>query len=69
MNEVERRLVGQALERTGGVRTSAAKLLGITLRSLRYRLQKHGVDDGGDDGPTSASMEVAETATKSRPPR
>jgi two-component system response regulator PilR (NtrC family) len=48
LGEVERRLMLQALERTGGVRTSAAKLLGVTLRSLRYRLQKHSLDEGGD---------------------
>lgn len=40
LNEVERRLLVAALDRTGGVRTQAAKLLGITFRSLRYRLEK-----------------------------
>jgi two-component system response regulator PilR (NtrC family) len=52
LGEVERRLIVEALERTGGVRMQAAKLLGITFRSLRYRLQKLGLanDDGeGDD--------------------
>ena len=68
MNEVERRLIVQALDRTGGVRTSASKLLGVTLRSLRYRLQKHGVDDGNEDGPASASLEAAEPAS-SKPER
>ena len=49
--EVERRLLVQALERTGGVRTRAAKLLNVTFRSLRYRLAKYGMDsaDSGDD--------------------
>jgi two-component system response regulator PilR (NtrC family) len=37
LGEVERRLILQALERTGGVRKNAAKLLGVTFRSLRYR--------------------------------
>jgi len=50
LGEVERRLLLQALERSGGVRTQAAKLLGVTFRSLRYRLQKHALGDGGDDG-------------------
>jgi two-component system response regulator PilR (NtrC family) len=53
LGEVERRLLLQALERSGGVRTQAAKLLGVTLRSLRYRLQKHAMEAvggvGGDD--------------------
>ena len=52
LGEVERRLLLSALERTGGLRTAAAKLLGITFRSLRYRLAKHGLDVG--DGAGSA---------------
>jgi two-component system response regulator PilR (NtrC family) len=48
VGELERRLIVQALERTGGVRTQAAKLLGVTLRSLRYRLQKLALADAGD---------------------
>ncbi len=47
LNEVERRLLLSAIDRTAGNRTAAAKLLGITFRSLRYRLSKHGL--GGDD--------------------
>ncbi len=49
LGEIERRLLLQALERTGGVRTQAAKLLGVTLRSLRYRLQKHALGEADDD--------------------
>jgi two-component system response regulator PilR (NtrC family) len=50
MNQVELRLLVQALERTQGVRTSAAKLLGVSFRSLRYRLEKHALDPGGEAG-------------------
>ncbi|MEY4549541.1 MAG: hypothetical protein RL685_5736 [Pseudomonadota bacterium] len=46
MGEIERRLMLEALERTGGVRKAAAQLLGITFRSLRYRLEKHHLDPG-----------------------
>jgi two-component system response regulator PilR (NtrC family) len=51
LHEAERRLLISALERTGGVRKAAAKLLGVTFRSLRYRLAKHalGADLAGDD--------------------
>ncbi len=49
LGEVERRFILQALERSGGVRTSAAKLLGITLRSLRYRMQKHAMQVEDDE--------------------
>jgi two-component system, NtrC family, response regulator PilR len=48
VGEVERRLILQALDKTGGIRKSAASLLGITFRSLRYRLAKHGLGDDGD---------------------
>ncbi len=63
--EAERRLILQALERTGGVRTQAAKLLGLTFRSLRYRLGKLGLDagedlDSDDDAGRSASREPKE---------
>jgi len=50
LGEIERRLLLQALDRTGGGRTQAAKLLGLTLRSLRYRVQKLGLGDALDDG-------------------
>lgn len=43
LGEVERRLIVQALDRTGGVRKNAASLLGVTFRSLRYRLAKHAL--------------------------
>ena len=39
----ERRYIEQALERAGGVQTQAAKLLGVTFRSLRYRMGKLGL--------------------------
>lgn len=42
---IERGLLDQALERTGGNRTEAARLLGLSLRSLRYRLAKHSGDE------------------------
>ncbi|NRA34118.1 MAG: sigma-54-dependent Fis family transcriptional regulator [Polyangiaceae bacterium] len=44
LNELERCMLVEALERTGGVRKTAAALLGVTFRSLRYRLQKHNLD-------------------------
>jgi two-component system response regulator PilR (NtrC family) len=46
----------EALERTGGVRKTAAQLLGITFRSLRYRLEKHNLDVGGDAPDSGMEM-------------
>ena len=50
LTEVERRFLTQALERTGGGRTKAAKLLGISFRSLRYRLEKQSIDENSLPG-------------------
>jgi two-component system response regulator PilR (NtrC family) len=58
MNEVERRLLLQALERTGGVRKTAAELLGISFRSLRYRLQKQTLE--GPEEPEADQREEPE---------
>jgi two-component system, NtrC family, response regulator PilR len=61
LGEVERRLILQALDRTGGVRKAAAKLLGVSFRSLRYRLAKHALvadgveDDDETEGPRQES--------------
>ncbi|MEW6661416.1 MAG: sigma-54-dependent transcriptional regulator [Bacillota bacterium] len=43
LDEVERGLILEALRRTNGNRTVAAKLLGITRSALLYRLEKHGL--------------------------
>jgi len=42
---VERQLIEQALEDNGWNRTAAARKLGLTLRSLRYRMEKLGLDE------------------------
>ncbi|MEW8148071.1 MAG: sigma 54-interacting transcriptional regulator, partial [Candidatus Thiodiazotropha endolucinida] len=44
MEQVEREAIIQALEETRWNRTAAAKKLGMTLRSLRYRLEKFGIE-------------------------
>ncbi len=50
--DYERGIVGRALKQTGGVRKDAARLLGITFRSLRYRLAKLGLASGADGAET-----------------
>jgi two-component system response regulator PilR (NtrC family) len=59
LSEVERRLLVEALERTGGMRTAAAKLLGVTFRSLRYRLDKYGLDAGDELGEGASTDDDA----------
>ncbi len=44
LESLERKLIMQALEETRWNRTAAAQRLGMTFRSLRYRLKKLGVD-------------------------
>lgn len=46
---IEKEILSKALEKTGGVRKKAAELLGITFRSIRYRLAKFGMGDEGDE--------------------
>ncbi len=45
LEEYERMLLESALGTAGGVKKDAAKLLGITFRSFRYRLQKLGLEE------------------------
>ncbi|MDT8440283.1 MAG: sigma-54 dependent transcriptional regulator [Desulfuromonadales bacterium] len=50
LGEIEKEILLKALNRTGGVRKQAAELLGISFRSIRYRLAKFGVEvDDHDD--------------------
>lgn len=48
LEEMERSVLLKALEKTGGVRTNAAELLGISFRSIRYRLAKLGIGEAGE---------------------
>ncbi|MGZ8449689.1 MAG: sigma-54-dependent transcriptional regulator [Candidatus Deferrimicrobiaceae bacterium] len=44
MDRLEKTMLLKALEKTGGNKTEAAKLLNISFRSMRYRLEKHGIE-------------------------
>jgi len=41
--ELEKHLLVQAMQKSGGVMTKAARLLGMTYRTLNYRLEKFGL--------------------------
>jgi transcriptional regulator with GAF, ATPase, and Fis domain len=43
LEDVERQLVVQALERAGGNQTRAGHLLGINRDQVRYRIEKFGL--------------------------
>jgi two-component system response regulator PilR (NtrC family) len=49
LGNVEREYLIKALHQTGGVKRDAARLLSISMRSMRYRLEKFNLDQGGDD--------------------
>jgi DNA-binding NtrC family response regulator len=60
MDEIERRAIEDALERTGGNRTQAAEMLGIGLRTLQRKLKDYraagraaagDAGEGNDDEP------------------
>ncbi len=68
LGDVERNLITQALERSGGVRKKAAKLLGISFRSIRYRLDKLGIATDGDepgDGDDASAEDEPESERSS----
>jgi DNA-binding NtrC family response regulator len=48
LEELERDLLRQAMERTRGNKSRAAKLLGLTRATLRYRVEKMGLDSDED---------------------
>jgi two-component system response regulator PilR (NtrC family) len=50
LDRVEREAILAALAKTGFNRTAAAKLLGLTFRTLRYRMQRLGIHEPEQDG-------------------
>jgi DNA-binding NtrC family response regulator len=67
LEAIEQRTILQALERTHGNRTEAARLLGVTRRTLGYRIRKYALDErveslrgaGGDPSGRIAMRRVA----------
>lgn len=47
LEDLEQALIRQALERTGGRIKDAAELLGLSYKTLQYRLKKHDIDRKG----------------------
>jgi len=57
LEELERDLLAQAIDRSGGNKSAAARLLGLTRRTLGYRLEKYGLagaEESGDSGDSEA---------------
>ena len=45
LDAIERKAILDALDQTHYNRTAAAKVLGITFRALRYRMERLGIKD------------------------
>jgi two-component system, NtrC family, response regulator PilR len=58
IEEIERKIIKEALVRSRGVKVKAAEMLGLSFRSFRYRVSKLGIDLGDDDGEAPAEEEV-----------
>jgi len=46
LEDLEKKYLLKALEKTGGAKKKAGELLGMSFRSFRYRLAKFGLDSG-----------------------
>jgi two-component system, NtrC family, response regulator PilR len=49
IGQIEKELLVKAIHTAGGVKKKAAKLLNITFRSMRYRVEKYNLGTIGDD--------------------
>lgn len=49
IGQIEKELLIKAIHTSGGVKKKAAKLLNITFRSMRYRVEKYGLGGPGDE--------------------
>ncbi len=56
LGDLEKQMIENALKASRNNKTEAAKLLGITLRSLRYRLSKHGFYDDDEEEEGSKAL-------------
>jgi DNA-binding NtrC family response regulator len=54
LEALERALIVAALEKAAGNKSRAARLLGLTRRTLYSRMEKHGLRAAGDDGEDAA---------------
>jgi two-component system response regulator HydG len=50
LSEQEERIIRDALEKAGGNKSKAARILGITRRALYGRLERYGIETEGSSG-------------------
>ena len=54
MEDIEKNVFPKALGKTKGIKRRAAKVLYINFRSMRYRLEKYGLNQE-EDSPAEAA--------------
>ncbi len=57
IGQIEKELLIKAIHKSSGVKKKAAKLLNITFRSMRYRVDKYGLGSADDDLRDEAANE------------
>jgi len=60
LEEIEKEFILQAMEMSGGVIAKAAKLLGLSYRTLQYRLEKFQIRREGGEGMTQNGVQEVE---------
>lgn len=56
LEDIRRQLMSQALQRTGGVQTKAAELLGMSFRSFRYYSKKVALSSSETPEPETVAV-------------
>jgi len=54
LEDLEQEFIRQAIAQSGGSIKEAAVLLGLTYKTLQYRLKKHDIDRSGDESESSS---------------
>jgi DNA-binding NtrC family response regulator len=60
VEQLERQHILASLEQTGGNRTAAAALLGLSRQSLYAKLERYGLDGGGESEGNGSERESGE---------
>jgi hypothetical protein len=56
LDGLERELIQKALDRTSWNQSKAARLLGLTRRTLQYRVEKYNIRRPGEPAPAPAPL-------------
>ena len=63
LEDLERQLIERAYDKSGGVKTETARLLGIKTSALYYKLEKYGIgtiESRGDKASPGAERDLAD---------